>query len=419
MSCTNCGSTKDGKPAGCKSNGHCATGGCNKLNTFDWLADIPLYGDMSFDIVEVSFNQGARKGFYRKREGISVDTGDWVAVDAKFGYDIGKITLSGELVKLQMRKKRIRDNDKIPLIQRRATEKDLQKAEVVKAEENAIMVRSRAIARQLGLDMKIGQVEVQGDGKKVTFYYTADERVDFRQLIKEYASEFKMKIEMRQIGARQEAGKIGGLGSCGRELCCSTWLTDFKSVSTSAARYQNLAINQSKLSGQCGRLKCCLNYELDTYMDALKAFPDNADKLETAEGTAYLQKTDIFKQWMYYAYKGKSTLFKLSIEEVNKILALNKKGEKPDSLIDRVIPEKPAAEVLDFGDTDEVISLEQLEKRERHNKRKKRRKKNRRKGGSSGGQANTKGNQNKPNKSPRPRGGKNNKGNKGNDTSNN
>lgn len=374
MGCESCGTTIDGKPAGCKSNGSCTTGGCNKLNTFDWLADLPMYGDGGFDVVEVSFNHGSRKEFFRKREGIVVDTGDWVVVDAQFGHDLGEITLSGELVKLQMRKKKVKDNDRIRKIQRRANERDWERFEKAKEKEKEILIRSRAMARQLGLDMKIGQVEVQGDGKKVTFYYTADGRVDFRQLIKEYAHEFKMKIEMRQIGARQEAGKIGGLGSCGRELCCSTWLTEFKSVSTSAARYQNLAINQAKLSGQCGRLKCCLNYELDTYMDALEEFPKKADVLKTQEGEAYLQKTDIFKRLMYYSYPGKMKYYKLTVDEVKDVLAQNAKGEKPENLILREEPEPALEKSLDFGNTDEVISLEQLEKREKQKRRQRRKK---------------------------------------------
>lgn len=374
MGCESCGTIINGKPAGCKSNGSCATGGCNKLNTFDWLADLPVFGDGGFDVVEVSFNNGSRKDFFRKRPGIAVDTGDWIVVDAQFGHDVGKITLSGELVRLQMRKKKVKDNDRISLIQRRATEKDLERYQEAKANEKEMLVTARAIARQLELDMKIGQVEVQGDGKKVTFYYTADGRVDFRELIKAYAREFKKKIEMRQIGARQEAGKIGGLGSCGRELCCSTWLSDFKSVSTSAARYQNLAINQAKLSGQCGRLKCCLNYELDTYMDALAAFPKKADVLKTQEGEAYLQKTDIFKQLMYYSYRGKMKYHKLTIEEVNEVLALNAKGEMPENLILKEEPEPVLEKTLDFGNTDGVISLEQLERREKQ-KRNQRRKK--------------------------------------------
>lgn len=232
------------------------------------------------------------------------------------------------------------------------------------------MLMARVIARDLHLDMKIGDVEYQGDGRKATFYYTADDRVDFRELIRVYAKEFRVKIEMRQIGARQEAGRIGGVGSCGRELCCSTWLTDFKSVSTVAARYQNLAINQAKLSGQCGRLKCCLNYELDTYLDALRTFPQSTDNLELQNGNARLVKTDIFKQTMWYAIIGGGpTLYALSTEQVKKIMALNKQGIKPESLVgvgqERQVVEKQIA----FSDGVGETKLEELDRKERAQKR--------------------------------------------------
>lgn len=375
MACETCAaSAVNGIPKGCKSNGHCASGGCNKLNTFDWLADIPTYTDAAFDIMEVSFNNGSRKDFFRRRKGISVDTADWVVVDAQYGQDIGKVTLSGELVKLQMRKKKVPDNSKINQVLRRATDRDLDKYKESKQKEYDILVKSRAMARQFGLEMKIGQVEVQADGKKVTFYYTADGRVDFRELIKEYAKTFHMKIEMRQIGARQEAGKIGGLGTCGRELCCSTWLTSFKTVSTSAARYQDLAINQAKLSGQCGRLKCCLNYELDTYLEALEEFPKDADKLKTKAGTAYLQKSDIFNRIMIFKYPESMSYYKLTVDQVKEIMAQNAKGEMPDELVQTIIDHKAPKD--DFVDTVGHITLESLEK---GNKR--RQQGNRRRGG--------------------------------------
>lgn len=376
MGCGSCGSSVNGVPAGCKSNGHCVSGGCNKMNTFDWLADLPVFGDQAFDVVEVSFNKGARKEFCRLRKGVATDTGDWVAVEVKFGYDIGRITLSGELVKLQMRKKRVKDDDRIPAIIRKASDRDLERYDEVKAREQDFMVQSRAIVRSLNLAMKVGMVEIQGDGKKTTFYYTADTRIDFRELIKEYARVFKTKIEMRQIGARQEAGKIGGLGSCGRELCCSTWLTDFKTVSTSAARYQQLAINQGKLSGQCGRLKCCLNYELDTYLDALQEFPKKADVLKTKQGDAYLQKTDIFKREMCYAYPGQMRYYKLDLDRVKEILTLNANKEYPETLELEVEEEVP---IEKYEDTHNVISLETLERADKRRKRKN--KKRKQKGG--------------------------------------
>ena len=243
------------------------------MNTFDWLSVMDVEDPEPFDIVEVSFKNGARKSFYKNPESLDIITGDNVVVETGTGYDIGRITLSGDLVRLQMKKKNVDEDAVLHAVLRRANDRDMERLEEARSMEKHTMIRSRVIARTLGLEMKIGDVEYQGDKRKATFFYTADGRVDFRELIRHYAKEFRVKIEMRQIGARQESARIGGLGSCGRELCCSTWLTDFKSVSTAAARYQNLAINQAKLSGQCGRLKCCLNYELDTYLDALEHFP--------------------------------------------------------------------------------------------------------------------------------------------------
>ena len=405
MGCATC-ATKDGSgaPAGCKSNGHCATGGCNKMNTYDWLNDIPMIGEEVFDVVEISFKGGSRKDFYRKKPGMHFDTGDLVAVEAQFGYDIGQITLSGELVKLQMKKKAINESAELPFVLRRANERDLDRYEKGMAMEKEAMLHARVISRSLGLAMKIGDVEYQGDLKKATFYYTADDRVDFRELIKLYAKEFRVKIEMRQIGARQEAGRIGGIGSCGRELCCSTWLTDFKSVSTSAARYQNLAINQAKLSGQCGRLKCCLNYELDTYMEALLIFPNNADVLKTKEGEAYLQKTDIFKNLMFYTYPHKMKYYKLTVERVKEVLEMNKNGNFPEDLAS---DDEPEVEISDYEDTVGQITLEVLERRD-----KKKKKKRRNKSGNRNRNANE-GNTPKPdvrNKGNRPSGGESKEG---------
>ncbi|MEM9918549.1 MAG: regulatory iron-sulfur-containing complex subunit RicT [Bacteroidota bacterium] len=338
MGCNGCSTGKNGKPNGCKSNGSCGTGGCNRLNTYDWLAVMDIHEPEQFDVVEVSFKNGSRKSFYKNPDHTRAITGDMVVVEAAAGYDVGQITLSGELVRLQMRKKRFKEDNIAHKILRRANERDLEKLQEARQLERQTMVRSRVISRQLGLDMKVGDVEYQGDKRKATFYYTADGRVDFRELIRHYAKEFRVKIEMRQIGARQESARIGGLGSCGRELCCSTWLTDFKSVSTAAARYQNLAINQSKLSGQCGRLKCCLNYELDTYAEAVEDFPKNADKLKTTVGFANLIKTNIFKREMFYIYDKKDgkggKVYNLSVERVKEIQAMNRAGEFPMDLVD-------------------------------------------------------------------------------------
>ncbi len=390
MACAGCiVNTKEGTPVGCRNNGACRTGGCNKLNTFDWLAIREIEDIEEFSVVEVSFKNGARKGFYQKLPHMRLNTGDMVAVEAQVGYDIGRITLSGELVRLQMRKRKVPENAVLPKVLRRANKRDLEKLAHARELEPHTMVRARAIARTLGLEMKIGDVEYQGDCRKATFYYTADGRVDFRELIRHYAKEFRVKIEMRQIGARQESARIGGIGSCGRELCCSTWLTNFQSVSTAAARYQNLAINQAKLSGMCGRLKCCLNYELDTYMEALEAFPSKAEKLQTENGTAVLVKTDIFQGLMYYAYEKEGTrgkLYPLTLERVREIKALNDQGSSPPDLIDlRALAEQDSEEqALDFDeDLTGVIELPPEEKKKR--RRKKRRNRNRGGGNNSGG----------------------------------
>lgn len=337
MACTGCSVTKsEGEYI---NNTGCSSGSCNKLNTFDWLSAMQIEDAAPFPIVEVSFKNGARKDFFISPAEVPTTTGDTVVVEAGTGYDIGRITLSGELVKLQMKKKNVREDSIQNKILRIAHERDLQKLAEARALEKETMVKARVLARVLELNMKIGDVEFQGDKRKATFYYTAEGRIDFRELIRHFARDFKVKIEMRQIGSRQESARIGGIGSCGRELCCSTWLSDFKSVSTAAARYQNIAINQTKLSGQCGRLKCCLNYELDTYMDALKVFPKHADKLETKLGTAILIKTDIFKGIMYYVYKKakvRGKFYALDTDTVKEILAQNKKGEHPTDLGDMV-----------------------------------------------------------------------------------
>lgn len=381
MGCAGC-STGGATPAGCGSKGHCATGGCNMMNTYNWLADMPIaFGNEQNDLFEISFNNGTNKDFYRNGNKVPVNTGDLVVVETGMGFDIGRITLSGELVKLQMKKKRVKDSvSDIRNILRHPTQEDLERWDAAKGREQETMVRARAIARVLNLDMKVGQVEFQADGKKATFYYIADNRVDFRELIKEYAKEFKVKVEMRQIGARQEAGRIGGFGSCGRELCCSTWLTDFKSVSTNAARYQNLSINMSKLSGQCGRLKCCLNFELDTYMEALQDFPKKAEKLQTEGGDAKLMKTDILQRLMWYVVEGSSTFYPLSVDDVKDIMAKNKKGEKGPALglIAHQVEIEDEEEELEFADTVGHISLNALEKKN------KKRRNNKRKGGRGG-----------------------------------
>ncbi|MEM6964206.1 MAG: regulatory iron-sulfur-containing complex subunit RicT [Bacteroidota bacterium] len=387
MGCSGClvGTNEDGTPKGCRNNGGCSSGSCNKLNTYDWLTRMDLPDTNEFGFVEVSFKNGSRKSFFQYTPHSHAVTGDMVVVESGAGMDVGEISLSGDLVRLQMKKKKVTEASVQHKIVRRANERDIERLREARSREQKTMVKARVIARNLGLEMKIGDVEYQGDKRKATFYYTADGRVDFRALIRELAREFRVKIEMRQIGARQESARIGGIGSCGRELCCSTWLTDFQSVSTAAARYQNLAINQTKLSGQCGRLKCCLNYELDTYMDALEAFPKGVDKLFTEAGKASLVKTDIFKKTMYFAYdtefgpKGK--FYPLSLERVKAIHAMNKNGEKPEELVDEIgkygvvgeQQQQPAPSV-EFGDDEGLTGVIELPPEVR---RRKKRNKNR------------------------------------------
>lgn len=374
MACAGCGTGADGKPAGCKSNGGCSSGGCNRLNVFDWLSNIPLTDSLApFDIIEVSFNNGSRKDFFRNSTKQLFEKGEMVAVEGISGFDVGMVNLTGELVKLQMKKRRVEDTPEVKKLLRRASTEDMNRMSENKKRETEALIKARAIARSIGLEMKLAEVEIQADGRKATFFYTADDRVDFRELIKIYASEFRVKVEMRQIGARQEAGKVGGIGSCGRELCCSTWLTDFKSVNTTAARYQNLSINQAKLSGQCGRLKCCLNYELDTYLDALKDFPDDCDTIETASGNATLQKRDIFKNLMWYSYDNSNKQYPLTISRVKEIRQLNRQGIKPEELkAVEVVTSKAASKDVDLGFADVVgqISLRSLEKASQKRKQK-------------------------------------------------
>ncbi len=368
MGCGSCGTGANGKPGGCKGNGGCSTGGCNRLNVFDWLSSLPLHDAAKpFPVVEVTFNKGSRKEFFKNNTHHILEKGDWFAVEGVGGFDVGQISLTGELVKLQLKKYGVREGEVSKRILHPATEEELQLSSKNKEREAETLIRSRAIAKSLNLEMKLCEVEIQADGKKGTFFYTADQRVDFRELIRVYANDFKLKVEMKQIGARQESGKVGGIGSCGRELCCSTWLTDFKSVNTTAARYQNLSINQTKLSGQCGRLKCCLNYELDTYMDALSIFPDHAEHLETVKGVAHLQKRDIFKSLMWYSYSDNNKQYPLSIVRVKEIQRMNKQGQKADELqpVELETKESKAGKTADMGYVNDVgqITLKALEKK--------------------------------------------------------
>src|SRR6478735_1656511 len=369
MGCGSCGI----KPNGCKSNGGCNTGSCNRLNTYDWLYNMPVADiDSSCKVVEISFNNGSRKDFFRNVTLQQFEKGDMVSVEGVSGFDVGEVSLTGEIVRLQMKKRNVKEeNPEMKKILRRSSDRDLEVWKQNKVREPQAIIRSRAIAKQLKLEMKISEVEMQADGRKATFFYIADGRVDFRELIKIYASEFKLKVEMRQIGARQEAGKVGGIGSCGRELCCATWLTDFKSVNTAAARYQNLSINQTKLSGQCGRLKCCLNYELDTYLDALQGFPENADMLQVSRGTATLIKKDIFKNLMWYVLSDSTKKYPLTIERVRKIKSLNQQNIIPEELEAVEVTSTRQKEVEpEFVDVVGHISLKSLEKADKKRQQK-------------------------------------------------
>lgn len=374
MGCTTCAVDKNGTPQGCGDKGHCNSGSCNKLNTFDWLTHMEISDPSDSRLVEVSFKKGARKDFFYKPDYLQAETGDMVVVDSGTGYNVGRVSLSGELVKLQMKKKRVPEDREFNKVLRIANNRDLEKLFEARAMEKRDMVRARVIARTLGLEMKVGDVEYQGDKRKATFYYTAEGRVDFRELVRQYAKEFKVKIEMRQIGARQESSRIGGIGSCGRELCCSTWLTDFKSVSTTTARYQYMAINQSKLSGQCGRLKCCLNYELDTYLDALKDFPKKVDSLKLKNGRANLLKIDIFKGIMVYGIQnelGRGPIVNLTNKQVFKIKEMIDRGEYPEDLSSfQTQPDPSTLEVEpDFEDVTGVFELKETPKKRRNKNR--------------------------------------------------
>ena len=376
MACNSCSTSTGGAPKGCKNNGTCGTDSCNKLTVFDWLSNMSLPGGQEpFDCVEVRFKNG-RKEFYRNSEKLTLSIGDIVATEASPGHDVGIVTLTGELVKVQMKKKGVNHEGEVPKIYRKASQKDIDIWSEARDREEPMKVRARELAIALKLEMKISDIEFQGDASKATFYYTANDRVDFRQLIKDYAGEFKIRIEMKQVGFRQEASRLGGVGSCGRELCCSTWLTDFRSVNTSAARYQQLSLNPQKLAGQCGKLKCCLNYELDTYMDALKDLPDMETKLYTDKGEAVCQKIDIFKGLMWFSYVDNfSQWHVLKSEHVKEIVALNKQKTKVSALEDYAIEaDKPEVEKTfqNAMGQDSLTRFDQPKKKNKNNNKKRR-----------------------------------------------
>lgn len=339
-----------------------------KLHCHNWLDDIPG-GYADFDIVEVQF-KNTRKGYYRNTTGLDIAKGDLVAVEASPGHDIGEITLTGRLVALQMKKSGLKRDAEIKRIFRKAKPSDIEKYEEAKARENDTMIKARKIAEDLNLNMKIGDVEYQGDGNKAIFYYIADERVDFRKLIKVLAETFRVRIEMKQIGARQEAGRIGGIGPCGRPLCCSTWMTNFVSVATSAARFQDISLNPQKLAGQCAKLKCCLNFEVDTYVESVRQMPSKDIRLETADNTYFHFKTDIFKREITYSTDKQmaANLVTITAKRAFEVIALNKAGEKPLSLIPEG-SEKPQPK-KDFVDLVGQDSLTRFDKTKKKKKKK-------------------------------------------------
>lgn len=345
---------------GCESVNTC--GNSYKLSVFDWLSNINNPTQNRCDFVEVRFKND-RKSFYKNVNNIPLHIGSVVTVESSPGHDVGVVSLTGELVKIQMKKKKFSE-ESVQKIYRLANQKDLEVWQEARKKEESVKIDARKIAHRLGLEMKITDVEYQGDASKVTFYYTADNRVDFRQLIKEYAGAFRTKIDMKQIGFRQEAAKVGGIGSCGRELCCSTWLTDFRSVNTNVARYQQLSINPQKLAGQCGKLKCCLNYELDSYLDALSHFPSSSTTLDTEKGRAFCIKIDVFKKKMWFAYVENSIAwYDFDIDLVKKLIAKNKRGEKTLPLEELKQPESPLASI----DLIQENNVDRFEKKGRGN----------------------------------------------------
>ncbi len=375
----------------------CLTGGCGKMEVYDWLSNLDMPSNYKpFQVIEVKF-KGARKEFFLNNDNIYLEIGELVAVEGPTGgYDIGHVSLTGELVRMQMKRRKTPVDQVTRKVYRKASEADVDKWKIAKDLEWETMHKARTLALELRLSMKISDVDYQGDKTKATFFYTAEGRVDFRELIKKMAETFRIRIEMRQIGMRQEAGRLGGIGSCGRELCCSTWLTNFKTVSTAAARYQNLSLNTLKLAGQCGKLKCCLNYELDTYLDALKDIPDRIESLQTEIGIARHQKTDIFKKLMWFAYPNAEDWIPLKVDRVKEIMAMNKKGQKPFNLKEEAVEIKPGVVIEKTPDYENVVGQDSLTRLDDKNRNKSGRNANQR------GNNNRNGGGNRPEKGARP-----------------
>jgi cell fate regulator YaaT (PSP1 superfamily) len=369
MGCGSCSTGGGCTPNGCKSNGSCGTGGCQTMEVHDWLSNLDMPSNYKpFQVTEIKF-KGSRKEFFLNNDNIYLEIGELVAVEGPTGgFDVGHVSLTGELVRIQMKRRKTALDQVTKKIYRKATEADVEKWNAAKGMEWETMHKARKLALDLRLQMKISDVDYQADKTKATFFYTADGRVDFRELIKKMAESFRIRIEMRQIGMRQEAGRLGGIGSCGRELCCSTWLTNFKTVSTAAARYQNLSLNTLKLAGQCGKLKCCLNYELDTYLDALKDIPDRIENLDTEAGYARHQKTDIFKKIMWFSYQGDENWIPVKAVRVKEIMAMNKAGKKAPNLKEEAVQIAAPVVVEKSFDYENVVgqdSLTRLDERSR------------------------------------------------------
>lgn len=383
---------------GCENVNTC--GNSYKLSVFDWLSNINNPAPNRCDFVEVRFKND-RKSFYKNVNNIPLHIGSVITVESSPGHDVGVVSLTGELVKIQMKKKKFSEESALK-IYRQANQKDLEVWQEARKKEDAVKLEARKIAQRLGLEMKVTDVEYQGDSSKITFYYTADNRIDFRQLIKDYAGAFRTKIDMKQIGFRQEAAKVGGIGSCGRELCCSTWLTDFRSVNTNVARYQQLSINPQKLAGQCGKLKCCLNYELDSYLDALSNFPSSSTTLETEKGKAFCIKIDVFKKKMWFAYVENSIAwYDFDIDLVKKLISKNKRGEKILPLEELKQPET-SSQSIDLIQENNVDRFEKKNRNNRNRNNQNKQNNNQNQGQGQGQKKNRSERQEKPNRSEKP-----------------
>ena len=380
MGCSSCSKGSDGLPRGCRNNGRCGSCGCGSKTVFNWLEGIALpNGVKAFDVLEVRFKNN-RKGFFRKGTNDTYYVGDIVTINLNPGIDVGIVSLTGELVRSQMASRRVKDDHEIKKIMHKSTQEEIEVWHNARQREEQTRTEAREIIKRLGIPMKLTDVEFQGDNKKATFFYIANERVDFRELVRELAGEFGIRIDMRQIGARQEAARVGGIGSCGRELCCSVWLSDFRSVSTGAARYQQLALDPIKLAGQCGKLKCCLNFELDQYVEAVKEFPSPHAKIQTKKGKAVVFKMDIFKKIVYFLQLGEQGggPVALLVEDANKLIVNSQKGEKIHSLTEFAIPEE--TEEIDHTYSN-VVGQDDLTRFDKFKGEKRRNKRNKTKGG--------------------------------------